>query len=242
MLLYVRIEIKIEQGVCERHARSTRRPYHARAKRRGWIARLLFETPKTNHLRRQVRSKSALENPKMDVRSGLGKPKNDKKSTKFRSRALSGALGRLGPLWGRRRDLLGTALGRQQAAPGPISGRPKRAKSAREASKSLPRPIPRRPRTTPEQCLSAFGAPSAVAHACGTIFHVFCVVARKLRCAFRISFNAVLLTSDEISAARARTATTLENQGVTASKIEPGSVRATQNRPRARLFERRNAV
>ena len=178
----------------------------------------------------------------MDVRSGPGKPKNDKKSTKFRSWALSGTLGRSGPLWGRRRDVLGTALGRQQAAPGPILGRPKRAKSVREASKSFPGPVPRRPRTTPEQCLSAFGAPSAVAHACGTIFHLFCVVARKLRCAFRISFNGVLLTSDEISAARARTATTLENQGVSASKIEPGSVRATQNRARAAQFERKSAL
>ena len=90
--------------------------------------------------------------------------------------------------------------------------------------------VPRRPRTTPEQCLSAFGAPSAVAHACGTIFHLFCVVARKLRCAFRISFSGVLLTSDEVSTARARTAKTLENRGVSASKIEPGSVRSTQNR------------
>ena len=139
-----------------------------------------FETPKANHLRRQLRSKSALENPKMDVRSGPGKPKNNQKSTKFRSRALSGALGRSGPLWGRRRDVLGTALRRQQAALGPILGRPGRAKSAREASKSLPGPVPRRPRTTPEQCLSAVGAPSAVAYACGTIFHLFCVVAHKL--------------------------------------------------------------
>ena len=155
------------------------------------------------------------------------------------------ALGRSGALG----NALGTAPGRAgdgfwapKSRPGTDLGRPGRATSAWEASKSIPRPVPRRPRTTPEQCLSAFGAPSAVAHACGTIFHLFCVVARKLRCAFRISFNGVFLTSDEISAARAHTATTLENQGVSASKIEPRSVRASQNRARARMFERRNAV
>ena len=132
-------------------------------------------------------------------------------------------------------------MGRQQAAPGPILGRPKRAKSVREASKSFPGPVPRRPRTPPKQRLSAFGAPSAVAHVSGTIFHLFGVVVRKLRCAFRISFNGVLLTSDEINSARARTVTTLENQGVSASKIDPETVRGTQNRDRAVLFERYNA-
>ena len=176
----------------------------------------------------------------MDGHSGPGEPKNDKKSTNFRSRALSGALGRSGALWGRRRDMLGTAWGRGTAGLGPILGRPGRAKSAREASKSLTEPVPRRPRTTPEQCLSAFGAPSAVEHARGTIFHRFCVVARKLRCAFRISFNRVLLTSDEVSTARARTAKTLENRSVSASKIEPGSVRATQNRAPAAQCKRQN--
>ena len=112
---------------------------------------------------------------------------------------------------GTRPDALGTALGHPNAAPRPILGRPGQAKIGREASKSLTRPFPRRPRMTPEHCVSAFGAPSAVEHACGTIFRCFCVVARKLRCAFRISFNGVLLTSDEISTARVRTATTFEN-------------------------------
>ena len=140
-----------------------------------------------------------------------------------------------------RRDALRTALGRQKTVPGLMLWRSGRAKSAWEASKNLPEPVPRRPRTTPEQCLSEFGAPSAVQHARGTIFHRFCIVARKLRCAFRISFNGVLLTSDEVSTARARTAKTLENRSVSASKIEPGSVRATQNRARAAMFERQNA-
>ena len=143
---------------------------------------------------------------------------------------------------GTRPDALGTALGHSNAAPKPILGRPGRAKIGREASKSITGPVPRRPQTTPEHCLSAFGAPSAVEHARGTIFLCFCVVARKLRCASRISFNGALLTSDEISTACARTATTVENRGILASKIEPGSVWATQNRARATQFERKSAL
>ena len=97
---------KNKQGVFESRARNTKRPYNARAKMLGWIARLFFETPKANHLRRQLRSKSALEKPKMDVHSGPGGPKNDKKSTKFRSRALWDAQDRsgdgAGTCWGGR--------------------------------------------------------------------------------------------------------------------------------------------
>ena len=141
-----------------------------------------------------------------------------------------------------RPNTLGTASGHPNATPRPILGRPGRAKIGPEASKSLTGLAPRRPRTTPEHCVSAFGIPSAVEHACGAIFHCFCVVARKLRCAFRISFNGVLLTSHEASTARARTATTCENRGVSACKIEPGSVRATQNRARVTQFERKSAL
>ena len=166
----------------------------------------------------------------------------DPKSVQNRCKIDLGRFWALGAVSETRRDALRTALGRQKAVAGPILGRPGRAKSAREASKSLSGPVPRRPRTTPEQCLSAFGAPSAVEHARGTIFHRFCVVARKLRCAFRISFSGVLLTSDEVSTARARTAKTLENRSVSASKIEPGSVRATHNGVRAAPFERKGAL
>ena len=138
----------------------------------------------------------------------------------------------------------GDGFGAPTNRPGSDLGSPgtgqERLGSFQKPSWAGPETPPDDPSAGPEQCLSAFGAPSAVAHACGTIFHLFCVVACKLRCAFRISFNGVLLASDEVSAARARTATTLENQGVSASKIEPGSVRATQNRARAAQFERKN--
>ena len=175
------------------------------------------------------------------AKSSPGKPKNDKKIDQI---SLSGALGCSGALGtaletapGRAGDSFGAPTNR----PGTDLGSPE-AGQERLGSVQKPSRAPRRPRTTPEQCLSAFGAPSAVAHVCGTNFHLFCVVAHKLRCAFRISFDGVLLTSDEISAARARTATTLENQGVSASKIDLGRVWATQNRAQARLCERGNAV
>ena len=137
--------------------------------------------------------------------------------------------------------MLGTGPGRQKAAPGPILGRPGRAKSAREPSKSLPGPAPRRSQTTSERCPSAFKAPGPVEHARGTIFHRFCTIARMLRSASRYSFYSVLWACDEVSKARARTAKNLENPGVSASKIEPGSARATQNRARAARIERQNA-
>ena len=128
---------------------------------------------------------------------------------------------------GTRPDALVTVLGHPNASPRPILGCPGRAKIGPKASKSFTGPVPRPSQTTLEHCVSAFGAPSAVEHARGMIFRCFCVVARKLRCVFRISFNGVLLTSHEVSTARARTATTYENPGVLASKIQPRSFRAT---------------
>ena len=133
---------KIEQGVCESRARNTRRPYNARAKMLGWIARLFFETPKTNYLQRQLRSKSALENPKMDVQSDAGKPKNDKKSTKFRSRALWGARDRSG-------DGAGTCWGRLWGANKPPRDRSWVARSGPRACGKRPKAFPGRSRDAP---------------------------------------------------------------------------------------------
>ena len=132
-----------------------------------------------------------------------------------------------------RPDTFGMVFGHPNAAPKPILGRPGHAKSGQESSKSVPGLPQRRYKSLPVGRPSACGAPSAVERAFGLIFRRFCAVARTLRCAFRISFNGVLLTSDEGSAARARTAKTLENQGASASKIEPGTIRATQNRARS---------
>ena len=119
--------------------------------------------------------------------------------------------------------------------------RPGRAKSGPEPSKSVPGPVPRGFRTASQRCPSAFGVSSAVKHDDGTIVGRFCIGARKLRCAFRISFYSVLLASSELRHERVRAAKNFENQRVSASKIEPGSVRASQNRARAAKFEQQNA-
>ena len=120
-------------------------------------------------------------------------------------------------------------------------GPPGLAKSGRETSKSEPGTVPRRSRARPERCRSVCDATSKVGRVIGMFFERFCLVARKLRCAVRISFYNVLLGSSDVSSERARAAKTLENRGVSASKIEPGSVRATQNRARAARFARQNA-
>ena len=154
----------------------------------------------------------------------------------------------LGPFWAPKAasvtppDALGTVFGRPNVALRPIWGRPGHAKSGQEPSKSAPAPPQGRSKNLPVSRPSACGAPSAVERAFGLIFHRFCVVTWKLRCAFRISFSGALLTSDELSTARTHTAKTLENRGVSTSKIEPGGVRATQNRVRAALFKRKSAL
>ena len=128
---------------------------------------------------------------------------------------------------GARRNAFGTGPGGAKAGPGAILGRPGRAKSGRETPKSEPGTVPRRSRARPERRRSACGATTTVRRVIGTIFHRFCLVARKLRCAFRVSFYSVLLPSSEVSSERERATKTLENRGVSASKIEPGSVWTT---------------
>ena len=153
----------------------------------------------------------------------------------------------LGQFWafkavsGTSQDALGTALGRPKIAPRPILGRPGRAKSGQEPSKNVPGTLPRRSRTAPERCPSAFGASSTVERARRTIFRCFCVVARKLRCVKNVAPANVLYTSHEVNTERVGVTKKLENQGVSASKNEPGSVREPRNRARAAMFERQNA-
>ena len=126
---------------------------------------------------------------------------------------------------GTRWDALGTALGRLKVAPRPILGRPRRAKSGQEPSKSVPGTVPRHCRTAPERCPSAFGASSSVERARGTIFQRFFVVAQELRCAKNVAPAIVLYTSHEVSTERAGATKKLENRGVSASQNEPGDVR-----------------
>ena len=153
----------------------------------------------------------------------------------------------LGGFWaskpgsGTRRGAFGTRLGRAKAGSRAILGRPGLAKSGRETSKSEPGTVPRRPRARPERRRSACGATTTVRRVIGTIFHRFCLVARKLLCAKNVAPAIVLYTSHEVKTARARASKKLEKQGVSASKIEAGSVRGTQNRARAARFARQNA-
>ena len=158
----------------------------------------------------------------------------------------------LGQFWafkavsGTSQDALGTALGRPKIAPRPILGRPGRAKSGQEPSKNVPGTLPRRSRTAPERCPSAFGASSTVERARGTIFRSFCAVARKLRCVKNVAPANVLYTSHEVSTERAGATKKLENRGVSASQNKPGGrpgapeispgghVRATKRENRAR--------
>ena len=114
-----------------------------------------------------------------------------------------------------------------QKRPGAIFGRPGRAKRAREASKSVSEPVPRRSRTVAEQCPSVFGASNAVEHDRRTIFERFWLIAQKLRYAKNVAPASVLYTSDEVSTERAGASKKLEKPRVSASKIEPGGVRAT---------------
>ena len=153
----------------------------------------------------------------------------------------------LEPFWapkavsGTRPDALGTAIGHLNAASKRILGQPGRAKSGQEPSKRVPGPPRRRSKTLPMYRPSANAAPSGFERALGSIFGRFCFVARKLRCASRTSFYSVLLGSNEVDTKRIGTPETIENQGVSASRIASGAVRATQNRARAALFERQSA-
>ena len=143
---------------------------------------------------------------------------------------------------GTRPDALGTAVGRPNAAPKPILGHPGRAQSRQEPSKSVPRPSRRRSKTLLVAHPSACGAPNGFERVFGSIFGRFFRVARKLRCASRTSFYSVLLGSNEVDTKRIGTPKTIENQGVSASRIASGAVRATQNRARAAQLERKSAL
>ena len=110
-------------------------------------------------------------------------------------------------------------------------GRPGHAKRVREPAKKISGPTPRRSRTVPEQCPSEFGAASGVAHNRGTIFCRFCVVARKPRYAFRISFYTVLLASNKVSSECVHAAKNVGIRGISVSQSEPGRPKIELGRP-----------
>ena len=96
-----------------------------------------------------------------------------------------------------------------------------------EAPKSFSEPVPRRFWTVAEQCPSVFGASNVVEHDRRTIFERFWLIAQKLRYAKNVAPASVLYTLDEVSTERAGASKKLEKTRVSASKIEPGGVRAT---------------
>ena len=183
-------------------------------------------------VRRQVRAKLRCgdDAPKSyEIQAKIGaksvekSTKIDEKSTKIFSWRVLGVQSRFVDASGPARDTPGTV----KSAPGAIFGCPGRAKRAREASKSVSEPVPRRSRTVAEQCPSVFGASNAVEHDRRTIFERFWLIAQKLRYAKNVAPASVLYTSDEVSTERAGASKKLEKPRVSASKIEPGGVRAT---------------
>ena len=89
--------------------------------------------------------------PKKSEQRVKHRRKIGQKSTKIDEKSMTNRrkIG-LGQFWafkavsGTRRDALGTILGRPKVAPRPILGRPGRAKSSQEPSKTVPRAHPRR--------------------------------------------------------------------------------------------------
>ena len=115
----------------------------------------------------------------------------DLESTKIRSWPVWGAQSRSG-------DALGCACD------GPRSPKsdPRSGFGAPRARQERPGIVQKSPWVDPQtlpDCSGAvsqrFGASKGVEHNHGTIFCRFCIVARKPRCAFRISFYSVLSTS-----------------------------------------------
>ena len=165
----------------------------------------------TQELRGRKQRKQRRRRTKIQRKSSKNRSKIDEKSTKNRRKIALGQFWAFKAVSGTRRDALGTALGRPKVAPRPILGRPGRAKSGQEPSKSVPGTVPRHCRTAPERCPSAFGASSSVERARGTIFRRFFVVAQKLRCAKNVAPAIVLYTSHEVSTERAGATKKLEN-------------------------------
>ena len=149
---------------------------------------------------------------------------------------ISAVSGRSGSFWvapGSRKNVLGTASGRQVGPSWPPSwpswppcNPPMLAVlDAKLAARDDPNNARSRPRPRFERVHQR-------ARRSHRFFVVF-VVARKLRCASRTSFYSVLLGSHEISTTRAREARKLENRGISASKNDPEAVQDGRNRARA---------
>ena len=159
------------------------------------IMRLFFEILLLCLRRTRLERKSTKNRPKLNENP----TQTDRKSTKNRNLSRFERPSRFGDASRPARDGFWTPkcrpkadLGASRASqerPGAVQ-KPRRA--ARRRSKTLPMGRP-----------SACGAPSGFERVFGSIFGWFCLVARKLRCASRISFYSVLLGSHEVRTERA---------------------------------------
>ena len=159
------------------------------------ITRVLFEIPLLCLRRARLERKSMQNRSKIDENPSLIHPK----STKNRYWDVLGAQSRFGDASGRARDGLWTPKCRPKAdlgAPRASQERPGAVQKPRRAAR-------RRSKTLPMGRPSACGAPSGFERVFGSISGWFCLVARKLRCASRISFYSVLLGSHEVRTERA---------------------------------------
>ena len=157
--------------------------------------RLLFEILLLCLRRTRLERASTKNRSKIDENP----PHIGPKSTKNRSGAVLGAQGRFRDASGRARDGFWTPKCRPKAdlgAPRASQERPGAVQKPRRAAR-------RRSKTLPMGRPSACGAPSGFERVFGSIFGWFCLVARKLRCASRISFYSVLLGSHEVRTERA---------------------------------------
>ena len=187
-----------------------------------------------NNLGNHVREKSAKNRPKIREKS----TKMDEKTAKIQDLVVSGAQGRSGDAPGRSRDGSWTPNNRSKADLGT-------PRASQERPRAVQKRTPDGPKTFPDR-------PGAMSECIWSIEHcrtsprddlsLFCVGACKLRCAKNVAPAIVLYTSDEVGTDRARTPKTHEHPGVLMSKIEPGSVRATQNRGQAAQIERKSAI
>ena len=167
---------------------------------------------------------------KIEAKTCPDRRKNDEISTKNRRKVALGQLGATKVDSGASREASGTASEREKIVSGSFLG-------ARGRLQDRPGGIRRASGGLLGRSCGDFGcyrdaslALCVVETPLGSIFRRFRLIARKLRCASRTTFYNVLLLLDAESTERVGRAPKLEKAWFSASKIDPGSVLATQNR------------
>ena len=159
---------------------------------------------------------------KYKQKSEQNRSKNRRRSTTNRRKSFLGGFWAFKAVSSTRRDPLGTRPGRSKAPPERFLD-----------AQGVPREPGKRPKVFPSRSQDAPGPLRSSVRAClerrtlRTIFERFWLIAQKLRYAKNVAPASVLYTSDEVSTERAGASKKLEKPCVSASKIEPGGVRAT---------------